>query len=521
MSGPVPLHGYLDRAAADHPGRTAVIDTDGRRICYRDLAALSDRVRDRLRASGVGPGDRVGIYLRKSIDSVAAIYGILKSGAAYVPVDPGAPPSRNAYILDDCAVRAVIVEGRFLDGLRGASSRSDEACAFIRIDEVGGGEGLSAVLDREQAGSPAPAVPSAEPSPEDLAYILYTSGSTGRPKGVMLSHGHAVNYIDWCVETFRPTPEDRFSSHAPFHFDLSILDLHTALRSGASLALIGEAAGKDPATTAELIADRGITIWYSTPSVLSLLVQFGRLEERDGIELRIVLFAGEVFPIKFLRRLRRILPRPVFYNLYGPTETNVCTFYRIPDRIPEERVDPYPIGRPCANARTRVVDAEGNDVPPGEPGELCVAGPPVMSGYWNLPEQTERAFLTDASGERWYRTGDIVVEEPGGDYVYAGRRDRMVKRRGYRVELGEIESALYRHPRVKEAAVVALPDEESGVRVRAFLACDGEAPSIIEMKSFCAEHLPLYMVPDVFSVLDELPKTSTDKMDYQTLKEME
>jgi acyl-coenzyme A synthetase/AMP-(fatty) acid ligase len=167
-----------------------------------------------------------------------------------------------------------------------------------------------------------------------------------------------------------------------------------------------------------------------------------------------------------------------------------------------------------------VVGDDGSDVPAGGEGELCIAGRGVMQGYWALPEQTARAFIVDAAGGRWYRTGDIVVEGERGVYTYRGRRDRMVKRRGYRVELGEIEAGLYRHPRVKEAAVVAVADEESGVRITAFLSCrEGKPPSLVEIKRFCAEHLPLYMIPDRFSWHESLPKTSTDKIDYQRLKE--
>jgi acyl-CoA synthetase (AMP-forming)/AMP-acid ligase II len=167
-----------------------------------------------------------------------------------------------------------------------------------------------------------------------------------------------------------------------------------------------------------------------------------------------------------------------------------------------------------------VVDETGRDVEPGQEGELCIAGPGVMQGYWNLPEQTERGFLVGADGVRWYRTGDLVVEQPDGDYVYRGRRDRMVKRRGYRVELGEIEAGLYRHARVKEAAVVAAQSEE-GVTISAYLAANAGGPaSLIEMKRFCAENLPLYMVPDRIVWLDALPKTSTDKIDYQRLKSL-
>jgi acyl-CoA synthetase (AMP-forming)/AMP-acid ligase II len=227
-----------------------------------------------------------------------------------------------------------------------------------------------------------------------------------------------------------------------------------------------------------------------------------------------------VFPLKHLRLLKSLLPEPRYFNLYGPTETNVCTFYEIPREIPPERTQPFPIGRACSHLKTMVVGGDGRLGPAGSEGELCVAGAGVMQGYWNLPENTARAFLA-ASDARWYRTGDVVVESADGSYVYLGRRDRMVKRRGYRVELGEIESALYRHAAVKEAAAIALSDPDEGVRVKVFLSCrEGKRPSLIELKAFCAAHLPTYMIPDLFAFPDSLPKTSTDKIDYQRLTEL-
>jgi acyl-coenzyme A synthetase/AMP-(fatty) acid ligase len=189
--------------------------------------------------------------------------------------------------------------------------------------------------------------------------------------------------------------------------------------------------------------------------------------------------------------------------------------------VPDDRVAPCPIGKTCSHLRCKVVDPEGRDAQRGEEGELCVSGRGVMQGYWALPEQTARGFLIDEAGVRWYKTGDIVIEAPDGNYTYLGRRDRMVKRRGYRVELGEIEAALYQHPAIKEAAVIALADEEAGVKVTAFLSCrEAKRPSMIELKRFCSAHLPLYMIPDAFSWQEALPKTSTDKTDYQRLKEM-
>jgi amino acid adenylation domain-containing protein len=517
------LHESLDASARRGPDRVAVEEPGPHRISYAGLARISDRLRDRLAALDVGRGDRVGIAVHKSIDSVASIFGVLKSGAAYVPIDPTGPPGRNAFILADCGVRVVIAE----DGL--ARTLGPELAARGAAPELlvleggaGGGASLRACLDEADRASPAPATPSARPDPDDLAYVLYTSGSTGKPKGVMLTHGNASAFVEWCSETFAPRPEDRFSSHAPFHFDLSILDLYTPVHHGAALVLIPEDVGKEPGRLAALIEEKGITFWYSAPSILAMLAEFGSLETRDLSRLRAVLFAGEVFPIARLRSLKKLLPGPRYYNLYGPTETNVCTFYEAPAEIPLDRTDPLPIGKVCAHLEGAVVDGEGRAVAPGSEGELVIRGPNVTRGYWNLPDRTAQAFLssqavTGRPGEPFYRTGDLVVEDADGNLRYVGRRDRMVKKRGFRVELGEIEAALHSHPEIREAAVVALCDDE-GVRIRAHVVSrNGSRLSIIRLKRFCSERLPLYMVPDVFQFHDGLPKTSTDKTDYQTL----
>ena len=468
------LASLLQESAARFPDRPAVIDPSaGEEITYAELKWRAGELAEGLRALGVGDGDRVGICAPKSIATVTAIFGVLESGAAYVPVDASAPAERNAFIFSDCDVAAVLTAG-------------DDGELEIG-DQTGGGRG-------ETMKSPA----------GGLAYILYTSGSTGNPKGVMLTHDNALSFVDWCSEAFEPGENDRFSSHAPFHFDLSILDLYVPIKHGAAIVLIGEALGKNARQLAPVIAGQRISVWYSTPTVLRLLVEFGELDTHDLSVLRLVLFAGEVFPVKHLRALQKLLPAPSYWNLYGPTETNVCTAYRIPGDIPEGRETPFPIGAPCSNVETRIVD-----------GELLVRGGSVTSGYWNLPERTEAAFFEDG----WYRTGDIVKDIGDGVLDYVGRRDRMVKRRGFRVELGEIEAGLYKHEQVVEAAVVALPDPESGVSIAAFLVCGGgeEAPGMVQMKLFCAKNLLSYMVPDRFVFIDEMPKTSTDKIDYQTL----
>jgi acyl-CoA synthetase (AMP-forming)/AMP-acid ligase II len=222
-----------------------------------------------------------------------------------------------------------------------------------------------------------------------------------------------------------------------------------------------------------------------------------------------------VFPIKHLRALTRRWPGPRYLNLYGPTETNVCTCFELPEIIPKDQEDPFPIGRACAGLEVRVADAAGQELTRGQTGELQVVGPGVTRGYWNAPEQTAAAFTADG----WYKTGDLVYTDDRGELVFVGRRDRMVKRRGYRIELGELEAALYLHDAIEEAAVVAFPSEHAGVRLTAFLVCSGEQrPSLLAIKRFCSEHLPLYMLPDHVEVLASMPKTSTDKIDLQRLR---
>ena len=513
------LHQLLDLSSSRFPWRAAVEESDGDSIRYDELMHLSDRVRDRLCRMGVEPGDRVGMCLRKSADGIACIFGIMKTGAAYVPVDSTAPASRNAFIFQNCAVKALIVEQRLESVLRDQFGQFGFAPELIVLDGVGAGVPLTAALERLDAVDPAPAAPSVSPDPSALAYILYTSGSTGQPKGVMLSHGNAACFIDWCSEVFQPNEQDRFSSHAPFHFDLSVLDIYVAIKHGATLVLVEEQLGKDPVRLGGWMAEKKLTIWYSAPSILSLMAQFGKLGQRDYSSLRLALFAGEVFPIKYLKLLKSLWPHPRYFNLYGPTETNVCTFYEVPQRIPESQTEPVPIGKACRYCEPLVVNEVGDEVARGAEGELCIAGPSVMQGYWSLPEKTANAFLPGPK-RRWYRTGDIVRELADGNYKFLGRRDRMIKKRGYRIELGEIEAALYRYPAIKEAAVLAFPDDD-GVPIKAFASTrDGSKLSIIQLKKFCSENLPLYMVPDHFCFLESLPKTSTDKIDYQSLKQM-
>jgi amino acid adenylation domain-containing protein len=517
MDGPH-LSQLLEQAALRRPDHPAVEDEHGRTMTYAEMAHAADRLATRLGRWGVGRGDRVGLFLAKGIEAVASIHGILKAGAAYVPVDPSAPPRRGARILADAGVKAVVSSAVLAPALRQAWTGPRPLPRLI-VTGASPLEPPEAAWDEVLADrTPSPLAPERDPS--DLAYILYTSGSTGQPKGVMHAHAGAFTFLDWCARTFTTGPDDRFAAHAPCHFDLSVFDLFASCRAAATLVLIGETLGKDPARLGAFLAERRLSVWYSAPSILALLAEHGGLDRPGATAPRLVLFAGEVFPVTPLRRLRALWPEADFWNLYGPTETNVCTAEPIPRSIPADRTTPFPIGRVCPPLRARVVDEAGREVAAGTLGELLIAGPGVMRGYFSQPELTAQAFDRDERGDAWYRTGDLVVADERGCFTFHGRRDRMIKKRGYRIELGEIESALHCHEGVERAAVVAQSDD-TGVAIAAFIAMKPEhKKSIIAMKRHCTVYLPHYMVPDTITFLPGLPTTSTDKVDYQGLKRL-
>jgi amino acid adenylation domain-containing protein len=518
------LQHLLRDAAARRPEATAAL-FEGEALSYAELERQSDGLARTLLEQGVRRGDRVALALNKSLGSLVATHGILKAGASYVPLDPNAPAQRLAWILGNCGVRHLVAstrKGKAIQELAAGGARL-EAVAWVDDAEAPRPpEGARSVPWAEVQAAGAAGAPPCASIEDDLAYILYTSGSTGTPKGVMISHRNALAFVNWAVAELGVTPADRLSSHAPLHFDLSIFDLFAAMEAGASVALVPDGTSTFPVRLAEWIQRSGITIWYSVPSILTLLLLKGKLDRTDLARLRLVLFAGEVFPTKYLRDVMRALPRAAFVNLYGPTETNVITWYRVPP-LAEGRDEPIPIGRACANTELFVVDEAGGRIEaPGVPGELYARGPSVAQGYWADPEKTARGFVANPFqphyAGRVYRTGDVVALEPDGNLRLLGRRDRMIKSRGYRIELDEIETVLYAHPEVKEAAVVAVPDELIGNRIRAFVApAQGSALGGGALREHCLARLPRYMLPEAFELLPELPKTSTGKVDRTRL----
>ena len=516
------LQRLLTEAAARQPQRPAVA-SDGCLLTYQELDRLSNKVARALLRLGVAPGDRVGILAPKSAAAVIGVYGALKAGACYVPLDPKAPAGRLSHIVRDSGAAVIVAD----------ETRTPRAATLAGAVPRPRGVVVASVPGREEAAvgpvQGAAIVPwaavaeeSAEPLADgaietDLAYLLYTSGSTGTPKGVMISHRSSLTFVEWAAAAAGLSEQDRVCSPAPLHFDLSVFDIFATCQAAACLTVLPDGAATFPVSIARWLEAERISVWYSVPSVLTLLACYGSLRQFDLSGLRTVIFAGEVFPPKHLARLMAELPHPRYLNWYGPTETNVCTAFEVPAGGADAR--PAPIGKACANTEVFAVTSEGRRVSrPGEVGELYVRGPSLMRGYWGQPTKTSEVLIRNPFRAEYdelvYRTGDLVTMEPTGDFAYLGRRDSMVKIRGYRVELGEVEATLHRHPAIREAAVLPVPDELLGSRLRAVVTADGAGNlTREEVLDHCRQWLPGYMVPDVVEFRETLPRTSTGKVD--------
>jgi amino acid adenylation domain-containing protein len=517
------LHHFLSASAQRDPDATAVRHLT-ESLTYGALEARSNQLARALLESGVVAGDRVGIHLGKSLDAIIGLFGVMKAGACYVPVDVNSPGRRLAGIARQCAMKSLITS----------------SAAAAKLSEFAAESPLQSIFLTDQAAPvdlrlPARIYPLAEaiaqqgPEPldkkgtdQDLAYVLFTSGSTGEPKGVMLSHLNALTFVNWAIDTFGIGPGDRLSNHAPLNFDLSVLDIFAGVKAGACVSLIPDGLSSFPIRLAQLIEEHRLTVWYSVPSVLTLLLTHGKLDARSFSSLRLVLFAGEVFPVKYLRQLMKVVPHPRYFNLYGPTETNVCTYYEVAS-VPAEETSSIPIGRACANSDVFALDENGHKIDaPGREGLLYARGSTVMQGYFGRPKETQAAFSNNpfATGrdEKIYCTGDWVSMDHEGNFLFLGRKDHMVKTRGYRVELGEIESAVYAHPSVREAVAIAIPDDLLGSRIKVFVVANGETTlTAAEVQAHCATRLPRYMVPEEVEFKEILPRTGTGKVDRPRL----
>lgn len=485
------LHDLLAAAAARTPDAPAVVGPTGS-MSYGELDEQADVLAGMLSGRGIGKGDRVLIWSPKSANAIAAMQAVLRLGAIYVPVDPLTPPERFAAIARESGALALCAPGELSARVPGPL-RDRLACVDLDHD----------VVPASGAVRRTPVNISVEP--DDLAYILYTSGSTGTPKGVCISHRNALAFIDWAVAELAPTPQDRFANHSAFSFDLSVLDLYAAFTVGAAVCPIPSELAYAPERLVEFLHHERISVWYSVPSVLILMLRDGGLLDRPAPEtLRALLFAGEPFPIGYVRMLASWCDARLL-NLYGPTETNVCTFHEVrPEDLARDL--PVPIGTPCSGDRVSARRPDGSEAEPGEEGELVVSGPTVFAGYWGRQPQ-----------EGPYATGDRVRVRPDGSFDYLGRRDDMVKIRGHRIELGDVLTALYSHPGVAEAAVVTV-GEGLDRSLAAFVIRD-QASSFgnVALRRHLADRLAPHMIPGDIRFVDQLPRNERGKVDLAAL----
>ncbi|MFJ8015657.1 amino acid adenylation domain-containing protein [Streptomyces sp. NPDC096339] len=497
------VHGLISEQAARTPERTAVTGADGSLLTYADLDTRSNRLAHALRAHGVGAGDRVAVLMDRSPQLIVALLGVLKSGGAYVPVDPGYPAERIGFLLRDSRAKVVLTDG--------GAAVEEQGVPVLRTEELltGPGEPLE-----ETATS------------HDLAYVIYTSGSTGRPKGVMVEHHSVVNRLAWMQKAYPVGEGDVLLQKTPISFDVSVWELFWWAIEGAALALLPVGGQRDPRGILRTIAEQRVTTLHFVPSMLGPFLDL--LDDRpelrtEAASLRQVFCSGEALPTARVEQFNRVFaPRgesaPRLVNLYGPTEATVDVSYHDCPTASDGPVRRVPIGRPIDNTRLYVLDAHGGLQPAGVPGELCIGGVGVARGYLERPELTAEKFTEDpfSPDGRLYRTGDLARWLADGSLEYLGRIDGQVKIRGNRVELGEVQNRLASVAGVRDAVVV---DHQSGSRgtllVGYYVADAALSPALL--RGELGSVLPEFMVPAHFIRIDTIPLTPNGKADRRAL----
>jgi amino acid adenylation domain-containing protein len=473
------IHEMSAARAASMPGAPAV-RAGGETVGRAELERRSNRLAHLLRRRGVGPETRVGMCMERGPEMVVALLGILKAGGVYVPLDPAYPRDRLAFMLADSGASVLLAPEHLHEGL------PTFAGARVRLG-----------VDGETSGAD-DAPPASGLSPDNAAWVIYTSGSTGRPKGVVATHAGAANLLAHAVETIGAGPGSNVFQTASTTFDASLLDVFAALLSGATLHVADRETILAPERLAALLREREIDVWDADfPALRTLCVGGDRCSAETAARWS---------------RGRRML------NMYGPTETTIYTTWH---EIAPGAAGAPPIGRPVANARAYVLDASGEPVPVGVPGELHVGGAVVARGYLGLPGLTAERFVPDpfgAAGGRLYRTGDRARWRPDGELEFLGRTDGQVKIRGFRIEPGEIEAVLREQPGVREAVVVVREDAPGRRRLVAYVVPgEGETPSTAELRARLGARLPEYMVPAAFVTLEKLPLGVSGKTDRAAL----
>ncbi|MFE3048388.1 amino acid adenylation domain-containing protein [Streptomyces albidoflavus] len=504
------VHERLAAQAARTPDAVALIADDAT-LTHRELDERANRLAHHLAGLGAGPGSLVGLSLGRGSAMAVGLLGILRAGAAYVPLDPGFPGDRLAYMLADSGARIVVG-----DGAARASLPVEAGVRFVDLAAE------AEVIGRLPATAPPTTV-----APHDLAYVIYTSGSTGNPKGVAVEHRNVRHILTAWDERYGLTElKPRFLSVSSLSVDLFFADLIRSVPFGGALVIASKDVTTDPAALLDLIARTGATGLEIVPSLLNAVLQEVERRGEDFPALRLVSVGSEGWRVEDCRNLlRRITPGCVVVNAYGGTEATVDSTVFVPTEESLGATVYVPIGRPLPNTRVYVLDAARNLVPQGVPGEIWIGGEGIARGYHGRPELTAERFTDSpfAGGDRLYRTGDRARWLASGDLEFLGRADDQVKIRGFRIELGEVESALLTHPGVRDAVVLAWQEESGRRRLVAYVVPEdgGSGPRGADLRAHLSGHLPDYMVPAVFVTLDHLPLTPSGKVDRRSLPEPE
>lgn len=493
---------WLERSAEAVPEKTALWD-EHEQITFKEYRSKSLGIADAVLEKGFGTKKPIVVYIEKSVKVLVSFMGVAYSGNFYSPIDTEMPTARVNKILEVLKPELVITTKALWDAFKTFDYEGD-FLFYEEIDEKENSQRVQSVL-RSIVDT-------------DLLYVLFTSGSTGVPKGVCISHGSVIDYIDWVTQTFKITEKDAFGNQAPFYFDNSILDIYSAMKTGAALYIIPQKLFSQPVLLLEFLKEHRINTIFWVPSALIVVSRLRALKNVDMTDvLKRVLFCGEVMPNKQLNIWRKFLPDVTFANLYGPTEiTDACTYY-IVDREFEDD-EPLPIGVPMRNTDILVLDE--NDclvTDTGIIGELCVRGTGLARGYYRNPEKTRAAFvqnpLNAAYEEKIYRTGDLVKYNEHHELVYLSRKDFQIKHMGHRIELGEIETAVSSLPGI--SLCCCLYDEKHS-RIVLFIDKEMKKDEVNErLKTL----IPEYMLPGKVIIKEEMPINANGKIDRVKLKE--